>query len=145
MIRPATMSRSAVRAAVLLEVLLALALFVAASAIMTVALNASISSLDRQRLGMHAANLAASVLAEIQLGIRPMASSSRKPLEAPFQDWTWELDVAPAEGPGGEATGLSRVEVTIRHQTQGVSQHLAQNLRSAKGGLTNGVATPAEP
>lgn len=132
------------RGAALLEVLLALALFVAAAAVMTVALNASMASLDRQRLGTHAANLAASVLAEVQLGIRPLVSAARLPLESPFQDWTLELAVTPTESGAGEPTGLARVEVVVRHQFEPVVQRLAQVLKLNRGAVTNTPPTPPE-
>ncbi len=131
------------RGAALLEVLLALALFVAAAAVMTVALNASMASLDRQRLGAHATDLASSILAEVQLGIRPLASAARLPLEPPFQDWTLELAVTPTESGAGEPTGLARVEVIVRHQFEPVVQRLAQVVKLNRSIVTN--APPATP
>ena len=117
------------RGSVLLEVLLALALFAAAAAVVTTALNASLGSLDRQKLGAQALNLSASVMAEVQLGIRPATSESPKVLEPPFQDWTYELALTPAETSAGEGTGLTRVEVIIRNQKSPVVQRLAQVCR----------------
>ena len=49
-------------AAVLLEVVLALVLFVAAAAVIASAINASLESVERQKLNLHAANLAVTVL-----------------------------------------------------------------------------------
>lgn len=130
--------------AALLEVLLALALFVAAAAVMTVALNASMASLGRQRLAMEAADLASSVLAEVQLGIRPLAAESKRPMDPPYQDWTWEVVVTPADAAGaGEPGGLALVEVVIRHQAEPVVRRLSQALRLNTGGATN--LPPATP
>lgn len=120
--------RMLVRGAALLEVIIALALFVATAAVVTSALSSSLDSLDRQRLNTHAANLAASVLAELQLGIRSAGGTGPQMLEAPYQDWTWEASIAPAETETGEGGGLSRVEVVIRHKEKPVVRRLAQVL-----------------
>ena len=104
------------RAGVLLEVLLALMLFAAAATIMTTAFNASLSSLERQKLASQALNLAATTIAEVQLGIRPANSDGSRPLESPFQDWSWETALTPTETVGGGLTGLTRLEVIIRNQ-----------------------------
>ncbi len=108
-----------------MEVLLALALFAAAAAVVTTALSASMDSLERQRLGLHALDLASSTLAEMQLGIRPVAAESAQAFPAPFQEWVREVVVTPLEAEG-DAPGLIRVEVVIRHQTAKVVQRLAQ-------------------
>ncbi len=132
------------RGTALLEVLLAVALFVAAAAVMTVALNASLSSLNRQRLAAQASNMAASVLAEVQLGIRPMAVTARAPMEPPYAQWLLELAVTPVETGAGEPTGAAQVEVILRHQTESVVQRLAQLLPvNRSGGGTNSVTATA--
>jgi type II secretory pathway pseudopilin PulG len=115
--------------AVLLEVLLAVALFAAAAAVATTALNASLESLERQKLDCQALNLATSVMAEIQLGIRSANSTGARPLETPFQEWTWETSQSPAETSTGDLTGLTRVEVIIRHQQQQTIQRLTQEVQ----------------
>ena len=125
------------QAAVLLEVLLALALFVAAAAVATSALNSSLQSVERQKLSTQALNHAASVLAELQLGIRPVAALSRRPLDPPYQDWSCEVELTPSESADGGITGLARVEVIIRHQQEPVVRRLAEVLRIDAGHSTN--------
>lgn len=122
-------SASLRRGTALLEVILALALFVTAAAIVTSGMNASADNLDRQRLNTHAANLAATVLAEIQLGIRPTSEAGEQPFTAPFDLWTAELSVTPAETETGEASGLLRVEVIIRHKESTLVRRLTQVIR----------------
>ena len=131
--------RLGMEGAILLEVLLALALFVAAAAVVTSALSASLGSLERQRLGTQSVNLAASVLAEIQLGIRSSSGEAAKPFEAPFEDWTWELAVGPAENRPETVNGLTLVEVVVRNTKTPHVQRLAQLMRlgSATSGSTN--------
>lgn len=120
---------SAATGSVLLEVILALALFVTAAAIVTSGMNASADSLERQRLNTHAGNLAATVLAEIQLGSRSTAVGGEQPFLAPFEKWTAELIVSPAETETGAASGLLRIEVVIRHQESTLVRRLAQVIR----------------
>lgn len=127
--RPRTISDGAV----LLEVLLALALFVGAAAVIMSALNASLASLERQRLSSHAVDLAESLLAEIQLGIRPVATESTRPLPAPFQDWTSEISVTPLNGSVDGAIRLKKVEIVVRHLEPALVQRLCQVLRPAAG------------
>lgn len=118
--------------AVLLEVLLALALFVSAAAVMVSALSASLGSLERQRLGLHGINLASSILAEIQLGIRPPISEAAKSMEPPWQDWTSEVIVAPMAGTASGQVDLQQVEVVVRHLDPPMVQRLGQVLPSAR-------------
>lgn len=129
-------SASLRRGTALLEVLLALALFVVAAAIVTSGMSASTDNLDRQRLNTHAANLAATVLAEIQLGIRSTAEAGEQPFVEPFDKWTVELVVTPTETETGEASGLLRVEAIIRHKDSMLVRRLAQVIRVPRGADT---------
>jgi type II secretory pathway pseudopilin PulG len=117
---------------VLLEVILALVLFVAAAAVVTSAVNASLDSVDRQRLTSHAVNLASSVLAELQIGARSAALVGPEEFAAPFEGWTWELELQPMESDAGETTPLTRVEVVIRHKEPAMVYRLAQVIRFGK-------------
>lgn len=121
------------RGSALLEVLLALALFVAAAAVTTSALNSSLASVERQRLGTHATLLAASAMAEIQLGIRPLSADARRPLLAPFQDWSCEVVLATGAGSGLDAPSSPQVEVIVRHEDPPMVQRLAQVVRRSTG------------
>lgn len=126
-------------AAVLLEVLLALALFVAAAAVMVSALNAALGSLERQRIGLHGLNLASSVLAEIQLGIRRADSMAAKPMDPPFEDWTIELIVTPLSGLDSGVVELQKAEVIVRHLDPPMVQRLGQVLPPSRSGEVNSV------
>ncbi len=128
------------RGGVLLEVLLALILFAATAAVVTTAFNASLTSLDRQKLAARALNHAASVVAEVQLGIRPANSDGSHPLESPFGDWTWETTVTPIETVGSDVPGLSRLEVIVRHQKSSTVQRLAQMVHLNQDASTNSMS-----
>ena len=120
------------RGAVLLEVVLALVLFVAAVTVIGTAMTSSIDGVERQRLNLHASNLAVSVLAELQLGIRSAATSGVEAFKAPFEEWTSELLLSATEDETGGSSGLTRVEVVIRHKTAPVVFRLAQVLKLDK-------------
>ncbi|HJN90332.1 MAG TPA: hypothetical protein QGG93_08365, partial [Verrucomicrobiota bacterium] len=79
--------------AILFEVVLALALFVFAAAVISGGFSASLKSVDRMRAELDASNLAISTLAEIELGLRPMTTSPSAEFEPPLEQWTWEVEV----------------------------------------------------
>jgi hypothetical protein len=124
--------RSRISGAVLLEVILALVLFVAAAAVVSTALRSSVDSGERLRLGVHADNLAATVLAELEMGTRSPAVPGPAPFEPPFTNWTWQI-VPPA----GDLPGAP-FEVIIRHDSSELVRRLAQAIqlpsRSAASG-----------
>lgn len=119
------------RAVILLEVVMALGLFVAAAAVFAVCMNASMSSLERQALNLHAENLAASVLAEVQMGARASAPGTVE-LDPSYQGWSAEIAAGPAQNDLLE-TGptLSQVEVIVRHTNGVIVRRLAQSMSLA--------------
>lgn len=118
--------------AVLLEVTLSLLLFVAAVAVVSSAFNASMGSVERQRLAMHAVNLAATVHAELDLGLRSTEVIGPEPFAPPFEAWTWQMEQGVVEGQGGGESGLTRVEVVIRNTNAPTVFRLAQTHRVVK-------------
>lgn len=119
--RPTIRPRTS-RASVLLEVVLALTLFVAAAAVVGSALQAAIDGEERLRLGVHADNLAASVVAELEAGLRSPAVLGPAPFDPPFTNWTWQIIPPSAEAPGAPH------EVVVRHIDPEVVRRLAQVL-----------------
>jgi hypothetical protein len=133
------------RATVLLEVLVALVLFVAAAAIITSGMTASLNSVERLRLSTHAGNLAVSVVSELQMGIKRLESSGPQPFETPFEGWTWEVLADPIiEAPSDQASPLRRVEVVIRHNDPGLTYRLGQMLRTSEAALSLDTNAAAE-
>lgn len=122
-----------VRGAVLLEVVLALVLFVGAAAIIGAGLGSAVDSVERQRLNIHAANLASTVLAELQLGARG-TEAGPEAFPAPFERWSWEIQISPVETELGESSGLSLAEVIVRHDDPPVVHRLAEVIRPKAGG-----------
>jgi type II secretory pathway pseudopilin PulG len=133
------------RGAVLLEVVLALVLFVAAAAVFTSAINASVDSVERQRLNTHAVDLAITVLSELQMGIRSTETNGPEAFPEPFENWSWELQSESVESDTGEATSLTKVEVVIRHKERPVVYRLSQIVRLRGAGSGKEEPSAAEP
>ena len=120
--------------AVLLEVILALVLFVAASTVITGGLSASVHEVEGLRLAAHANDLAVTVLSEMQLGIRQIEAGGPTAFDAPFDNWTWQTTVGPITAGPGDVNTIQKVEVIIRHQTETTVCRLTQFLPVAGTG-----------
>ncbi len=128
--RPAT-------GAVLLEVILALALFAATAAIVTSGINSSVNAVERMRQANHAGNLAATVIAEIKLGDRPALMVEPEPFEEPFTNWTCQV-LAGSGSTVESADSFQQIEVVIRNLTTPFEFRFGEILPV-------GGTTPAEP
>lgn len=115
--------------AVLLEVVLALVLFVGAATVISAGLNASLASAERLRLNTQASNLAVSVLSELQLGTKTTAVTGPQPFEAPFEGWTWEVIVPPLHPDSSDASGVRNVEVIVRNLETGFTSRASEVIR----------------
>jgi type II secretory pathway pseudopilin PulG len=112
------------RGAVLLEVLLALALFVFAATVITSSLNSGVDRVARLRAQLHAVDLAVSVLSEVKLGILPVQSQGPEPFEAPFDQWTWQVEAAPYSYGSEEVSALQLVTVIVKDNENTTVQRL---------------------
>jgi hypothetical protein len=122
--------------AVLLEVILALVLFVGAAVIIGSALHAAANGVERLRLSAHAADLATSILSELQMGSRTPGDGSPEPLAPPFDTWMWQVQTIPlrdeakpsATGSPSTAAGLMQVQVVVRDTASDFVYRLSQIL-----------------
>jgi hypothetical protein len=73
-----------------------------------------------------AANFAATVLAELQIGIKALEAGGPTSFEAPYETWSWEIVVLPAEEQFTSTSQLKKVEVVIRHSESGIVHRLGQ-------------------
>jgi hypothetical protein len=115
-------------------VVLALVLLAGAATIIFGGLSASVDAVEQLKLQAHAEDLALSVAAELQLGIRAVDFTGPGPFEAPFEDWNWEFQVASFESQSGENDQLKSVEVVIRHEDPEWVYRLTQNIWFAPSG-----------
>jgi hypothetical protein len=119
---------------VLLEVVLALVLFVAAAALVTGGMNASLRSVERLRLSAHAADLAVTVLSELQMGLRSLDDPGPDFFDVPFDDWIWELVADSSAQDSTASARLVQVEVVITHEDPPLVYRLSQMMRIEQSG-----------
>lgn len=117
------------RGAVLLEVVLALVLIAAAAAVIGGGLSAAIDRMERLRLSAHAADLAVSVISELQMGTKVIAAEGPEEFEAPFVGWTWEVESETADDKVRDTGRTKKVEVIIRRTDPEIVHRLCQVIR----------------
>ncbi|MFP4355732.1 MAG: hypothetical protein ACLFUJ_11475 [Phycisphaerae bacterium] len=125
--RPAARQPAAGRdGAVLLEVIFAITLLAAAGAVVYSSLSFSARSVRQLRLGAQAADLANSVLAELQMGTLELINDGPVEADGPHWDWTWQTIVD--EQPGRDETepDMLRVEVVVYNDFEDYSFRLVQ-------------------
>lgn len=121
------------RGAVLLEVLLALGLFVFTAAVVSSGLNAAVERTLRLRAQTHALDLAVSVLSEIQMGVRLPQPAGPEPFEDPFEEWTWEIAAVPYTFGTEDSVGLQQITVVVRGEAPPTVQRLTEIVASPAG------------
>jgi hypothetical protein len=121
-------------------VVLSVAIFVAVAAVGLMSLSACVRAVGRLQLEAEAADLAVTVLSEVQMGVLEATDTGPESFDPPQDDWTWqiviqELDVARDVAP------MRRVEVVIAHPGRGFVYRLAGLLPTETGPL---AAAPAQ-
>ena len=104
---------------VLLEVVLAMAIFFAGAMVILAGLSASVRSIGRVKLDAQAQDLAVSLLSEVQMGLVPLVSDGPKEYDDPaLAGWTWQIAVQPYDEPQPDLAmpQFQTVEVTIRRE-----------------------------
>lgn len=141
---PGPSQRRGQRGAVLLEVVLALVLFVAAASVLTGGLSSSLDSLERLRVNTHAADLAVTVLSELQMGLKSVSLNGPQPFDLPLEGWTWEVVSTPLESGFDEGEPVQNVEIIIRHDESALVYRLTQMLQVGSGRASgNGESSSA--
>jgi len=112
-----------VRAAVLLEVVLALSLFVMTTSFVLTGLNASIKSVTQTRIEAEAADLAVTALSQVQMGLYEMVDTGPEAFDAQnLEAWTWQMIVTDLED-RQDLPQLKQVQIIIAHE-QGYEHRL---------------------
>lgn len=117
------------KGAVLLEVVLALVLVVGAAAVVGAGLSASIDRVERLKLNAHAADLAVSVMSELQMGSKVLSQDGPEFFEVPFEGWTWEAAAEVTDEKVRDTGRTKKVEVVIRHEDPPIVHRLCQVIR----------------
>jgi hypothetical protein len=93
---------------------------------LTSGLRSSLDAVERLRLNSRAADLAISVLSELQLGIKTANLNGPQPFDQTLEGWTWEILAGPLHSEFEERSLMRKVEVVIRHADSGLVYRLAQ-------------------
>ena len=117
--------------AILFEVVLALALFVFAAAVISGGFSTALMSVDRMRAELDASNLAISTLTEIELNLKPMVTSPPAKFEPPLERWTWEVEVTEPSEDLDMGGGLTLVEVIVRNEEKEKETRFARMIRAS--------------
>jgi type II secretory pathway pseudopilin PulG len=117
---------------VLLEVVLALALFIGAATVISAGISASVDAVHRVRLQTHAANLAISVMSELQIGARPLVAVGPENFEAPFKDWLYRVNLTAGEESSTETGSTRAVEVIVWHTQENIVHRITQLFRTSE-------------
>ena len=117
--------------AILFEVVLALALFVFAAAVISGGFSTALMSVDRMRAELDASNLAISTLTEIELNLKPMVTSPPAQFEPQLEKWTWEVEVTEPSEDLDMGGGLTLVEVIVRNEEKEKETRFARMIRAS--------------
>jgi len=132
------------RAVALLEVVLALAVFFGVAVAILGGLSVCLKSATQVREEAQAADLAVTVLSEVQMGILTVADAGPMPFEDPFADWTWQTVVTPVET---TVVGLemTQLEVIVKNVLDGYVYRLYQLLPVEEGATAAPAVAEATP
>ncbi len=118
------------RGAVLMEVIVAVALFAAAGGVILGSLNGAIRATRRMRIEGQAVDLAVTVLSELRAGLREVTDEGPDAFQddegaedEALADWSWEIVTEQVEQ-SYDGPAMLRVEVVIRHAPSGYTHRL---------------------
>jgi hypothetical protein len=127
----------------LLEVVLALAMFVGFAFAILSGLSVCIRSAGALRQEAQAADLAVTTLSEIQMGLVSPADAGPTAFDPPADDWTWQIALVPGMPTGIEGADLSQVEIVIRNTGTGYAYRLYEMVPVATAEPTATAAASA--
>jgi type II secretory pathway pseudopilin PulG len=119
-----------------MEVVISLAIFAGAAAIVHLGLSRSLQSASRLRMQARAENLALTKLAEIQAGLAEATGSGPNSYEDESEDlagWQWTVETVAVSG-NTDAPPMQRVTVTVERPDGNIVHRLVQWLPDEGGG-----------
>lgn len=133
----------------LLEIVLALALFLAAATIVLGGLSASLGAAKDLRLQITAQDLAVTVNSQLQMGYIAATDAGPNPFDDPALDgWTWQVTITTAETAIQNAS-LRRAEVAIVNTAERITVRqvcvLSPEFATGGGAGGSGVVQSASP
>ena len=122
------------RGIVLLEVVIAMAMFFSAAAIILGGLSQSGRAMMRLKIEAQAADLAVTKLSEVQMRIVPLVSDGPTAYLDPMQDWSWQLVVESLDNPSMDLPEFKRLVVIITHAPTHFTYRLQEIMSDAASG-----------
>lgn len=117
------------RAAILLEVVLSMAIFVTMAGVILAGVRGSILATHRLGLEARARDLAVTALSEVQMGQLPLRDDGPNSYEdESLAGWTWQVVVSEPEI-GGQVLALKRVEIVIANTKTDYTYRMGQLVR----------------
>jgi len=127
--------RARARGVVLLEVVLAVALFALAAGVVGGGLSGSLRTARRLEAEATAADLAVTVVSWLDLGLLPLEDAGPEAFEDEDRlGWTWQVMTGPADDAAEIDDGLVRVEITVRNRETGGLARVVHWLAQADAG-----------
>ena len=120
------------RGAVLLEIVLAIAIFVFSAAVVQSGLVSCLRSLSTVRLQNKAVNLAVTKLSEIHMGLLDVTGTELTSFEEEdesLSEWEWQVTAEPI-GEDAETSPMTLVTVTITNTSQRITYQLTEIMPS---------------
>ncbi|MCD6303774.1 MAG: hypothetical protein J7M21_02290 [Planctomycetes bacterium] len=121
---------------VLLEVVLAMALFFMGSLVVLAGLNTALRTGRRIDLEAQAEDLAVTLLSEIQMGLVAVVDDGPNPYDdEALAGWSWQVATEPIEDTLGlDLPAQTLVEVIIRYDAEGYVYRLSEIMAEQPGG-----------
>jgi hypothetical protein len=132
------------KAVVLLEVVIALALFFGAAVVVLTGLHSSVVAARKLRLEARAADLAVTLLSELQMGPLAVEDAGPEAYEEEYlADWTWEVVTSDVEDTWEfeDIPPMKRVQVIVACPRRGFTYSLVRFFPPEGAG----AAEPEEP
>ncbi len=120
------------KGAVLLEIVLAMTIFVFSAAVVQSGLVSCLRSLSTVRLQNRAVNLAVTKLSEIQMGLLDVAGTELTSFEEEdesLSEWEWQVTAEPV-GEDADAPPMMLVTVTITNTSRRITYRLTEIMSS---------------
>jgi len=127
------------RAAILLEVLLSLAIFVGGASVVLASLHSSLKTVRDLRLQARAADLAVTVLSHVQMGLIAVGDEGPTDFDTEedpsLEGWTWQIVTTTFEDDLLDETELTQVLVIIANEEEDYAYSLARLMPASEEGL----------
>ena len=123
------------RAVVLLEVVLSMAIFVAIASVALMSLDQCTRAVNRLRLEARAADIAVTILSEIQMGLLDPVDAGPETMTDPLAEWTWQVFTRDDQV-AQDLVPMREVEIVVSNPGRGFVYRLAHMMPVEEAAVT---------